>query len=169
VEYHLDFHPLLIHFPIALLIVGAICDAIGILGKRDLFLRTGFLLLVLGAFMSILAALTGDHVADTAHHIAGIYDDLDWHDTLGTATAIIAVLLTLIRTHFTFKKQFTGTVQYIYLLFAIGVAILVGASGYTGGRLVYDYGAGTHPVIKTLKIEPESPTRVPRSDTFQSQ
>lgn len=165
----MDFHPLIIHFPIALLIVGVICDAIGILGKRDLFLSTGFLLFALGALASIPAALTGDHVADTAQHITGIADDLDWHDTLGTATTLLAVILTLIRTHLIFKKQFTSTVQYIYLIFAVGVAILVGASGYTGGRLVYDFGAGTHPVIKTLNIEPETPTRVPRSDTFQSQ
>ncbi|MBT3601959.1 MAG: DUF2231 domain-containing protein [Candidatus Latescibacteria bacterium] len=165
----MDFHPLIIHFPIALLIVGTLCDAIGILGKRDFFLRTGFLLFALGAFTCILAALTGDHVADTAQHISGIYDDLDWHDTLGTATALIAVLLTLTRAHLTFKKRFTGTVQYIYLFIGIAVAILVGASGYTGGRLVYDYGAGTQPIIKTLKIQSDAPTRVPRNDTFQSQ
>lgn len=165
----MDFHPLVIHFPIALLIVGTLFDAIGILGHRDLFLRTGYLLFTLGALTSIPAALTGDHSAQTAQHIPSIYDDLDWHDTLGTATALTAVLLTLARTHFTFKKQFTGTVQYLYLICAIGISVLVGASGYTGGRLVYDYGAGTHPVIKTLKIAPETPTRVPRNDTFQSQ
>lgn len=165
----MDFHPLIIHFPIALLIVGTLCDAIGILGKRDFFLRTGFLLFALGAFTSIPAALTGDYVADTAQHIEGIYDDLDWHDTLGTATTLIAVLLTLTRAHLTFKKQFVGAVQYIYLLVGIIVALLVSASGYTGGRLVYDYGAGTHPVIKTLNIKSDAPTRVPRSDTFQSQ
>ena len=165
----MDFHPLIIHFPIALLIVGVICDIIGILGKRDLFLTIGFLLFALGAFTSIPAALSGNHAADTAQHIAGITNDLDWHDTLGTATTLLAVAITLIRVHFTFKKQFTGTIQYLYLTLAIGVAILVGASGYTGGRLVYDFGAGTHPVIKTLKIKPEAPTRVPRSDTFQSQ
>lgn len=165
----MDFHPLIIHFPIALLIMGVICDTIGIVGKRDLFLSIGFLLFGLGALTTIPAALTGDHVANTAQHIAGIAHDLDWHDTLGTSTALLAVTLTLVRTHLTLKKQFTGIVQYVYLMFAIGVAILVGASGYTGGRLVYDFGAGTHPVIKTLKIQPETPTRIPRSDTFQSQ
>jgi len=168
-EQHLDFHPLIIHFPIALLIVGVICDTIGILGKRDLFLRIGFLLFALGALTTIPAALTGNYAAETAQHIPNIYDDLDWHDTLGTATAIFAVILTLIRIHLTLKKQFTHTAQYIYLLFAILVSILVGASGYTGGHLVYNYGAGTRPIIKTLKIETQPPTRIPRSDTFQSQ
>jgi uncharacterized membrane protein len=168
-EYGLDFHPLIIHFPIALLMVSVICDTIGILGKREYFLHIGFLLFAIGALTSIPAVLTGDYVAETTHHIPGIYDDLDWHDTLGTATALSAVLLTIIRTHFTFKKTFVGAIQLIYLLFAIGVAILVGASGYTGGRLVYDHGAGTLPMMKTLIIEPESPARVPRNDTFQSQ
>ncbi|MGA1196874.1 MAG: DUF2231 domain-containing protein [Candidatus Latescibacterota bacterium] len=165
----MDIHPLIIHFPIALLIVGALCDTIGILGKRDLFLQIGFLLFALGTLTTIPAALTGNYAAETAQHIPNIYADLDWHDTLGTATAILAVILTLTRIHLTIKKQFTHTTQYIYLLGALIVATLVGLSGYTGGHLVYNHGAGTHPVIKTLKIETHPPTRIPRSDTFQSQ
>jgi len=165
----LDLHPFIIHFPIALLIVGVVSDTIGILGRRETFLKIGYALFSLGALASIPAALTGDHAANVAQHIPNIAADLDWHDTLGTATALTAVIITLIRTHLIFKKQFLGAVQYAYLIIAIVSAILVSASGYTGGRLVYDYGAGTQPVLKTLQITPEAPTRVPRSDTFQSQ
>lgn len=165
----MDLHPLIIHFPIALLIVGVVCDVIGILGQRVFFQKMGYTLFALGAIASIPAALTGDQAAHVAQHIPNITADLDWHDTLGTATALSAVIITLIRTHLTFKKQFVGPVQYAYLILAIVTAILVSASGYTGGRLVYDHGAGTHPIIKTLDIKPETPTRVPRNDTFQNQ
>lgn len=165
----MDFHPLVIHFPIALLLVGCISDAIGILGQRDHLQQVGYALFALGALATIPAALTGNHAANTAQHIAHITEDLDWHDTLGTATALVAVILTLIRTHLVFKKQFTGSVPYIYLLGAFIAVSLVCASGYTGGRLVYDHGAGTRPVIEKLDIKPEAPKRIPRSDTFQTQ
>ncbi|MDA0709328.1 MAG: DUF2231 domain-containing protein [bacterium] len=165
----MDVHPILVHFPIVLLLVGVVFDAIGILGNRPYFLRTGFLLFALGALAAIPAALSGDQAADTTQHIAGVAADLDWHNTLGTTTALLAVFLTLLRAHLTFRRRFAGPVRALYLAGAVGAALLVAASGYTGGRLVYDHGAGTHPVIRTLKIEPDSPARLPRSDTFQSQ
>lgn len=164
----MNFHSSIVHFPIVLLIVGVVCDAIGILNHRAFFLKVGYLLFALGTFAAIPAALTGDNAADLAQHIAGITPDLDDHDTLGSITALLAIAITLARTHFIFKKQFVGTIRYLYLVLALTTAGLVCASGYTGGHLVYHYGAGTTPVIKTLKIDPKQPKRIPRIDTFES-
>ena len=163
----MDIHPLVVHFPIALLVVGAVCDAIGILNHRDFFLKTGYFLFSLGALTAIVAALTGDSAAETAQHIDNIAIDLDDHDDLGTMTTVLAVAITLVRTHLSFKKQFTGTIRYIYLAFALVVVGLVCASGYTGGHLVYHHGAGTNPVIKSLDVKPEK--LIPRTNTFESQ
>lgn len=164
----MNFHPFIVHFPIVLLIIGVICDAIGILNHRDLMLKAGYLLFSCGAIAAIPAALTGDNAADLAQHIKSITPDLDDHDTLGTVTTLLAVAITLVRTHLTFKNQFTGTIRYLYLILALATTGLVCASGYTGGHLVYHYGAGTNPVIKTLDIKPEQTKRIPRSDTFES-
>ena len=163
----MDIHSLIVHFPIALLVVGVICDAIGIFNQRDFLLKTGYLLFSLGALTAIVAALTGDSAAELAQHIDNIAIDLDDHDTLGTVTTLLAVAITLIRTHLNFKKQFTGTIRYIYLILALIVAGLVCTAGYTGGHLVYHYGAGTNPVNKTLEIKSEK--RIPRSNTFKNQ
>ena len=163
-----DLHPLIIHFPIALLIVGVICDAIGILNHRNFMLKAGYLLFSLGAITAIPAALTGNYAADLTQNIERITSDLDDHDTLSTITTLLAVAITLIRTHLIFKNQFTGAIRHLYLMLALTIAGLICASGYTGGHLVYNYGAGTTPVIKTLKIDPEQPRRIPRSDTFES-
>ncbi|MDA0747070.1 MAG: DUF2231 domain-containing protein [bacterium] len=150
----MNIHPLIVHFPIALLILGAICDAIGILMRRDFFLKTGHLLLAMGATAAIAAAITGENAAEVAEKIPGITEDLERHETLSTAVAWLSVALTLTRSHFVFKKRFTGTTRILYLVIAIAIAALTAASGYTGGRMVYEYGAGTVPVLNTIQNTP---------------
>ena len=128
----MDIHPLIAHFPIVLLLIGVVCDAIGILNDRDFFVRVGFLLFSLGALSAIPVALTGDSAAEVAQHIDDIAADLDDHDTLGTVTAFLAVALVLIRTHFVLKKKFVGIVRYVYLVFGLITAGLVCAAGIYG-------------------------------------
>ncbi len=159
----MDIHPLIAHFPIVLLLIGVVCDAIGILNDRDFFIRAGFLLFSLGALSALPVALTGDSAAEVAQHIDDIAADLDDHDTLGTVTAFLAVALALIRTHFVLRKKFVGTVRYVYLVFGLVTAGLVCAAGYTGGHLVYHYGAGTRSVTSQIEVE----ERVPRIDRFE--
>ena len=149
----MDIHPLIAHFPIALLIVGVVCDAIGILNDRDFFVRVGYLLFLLGALTAIPVALTGDSAAEVAQHIDGIAADLEDHDTLGTVTAFLAVALALVRTHFVLRKKFVGFVRYAYLVFGLVTAGLVCAAGYTGGHLVFFYGAGTKSVTSQIELE----------------
>ena len=160
----MDIHPLIAHFPIVLLLIGVICDAIGMLNDRDFFVKAGFLLFSLGAVSAIPVALTGDSAAEVAQHINDIAADLDDHDTLGTVTAFLAVALALIRTHFVLKKKFVGIIRYVYLVFGLITAGLVCAAGYTGGHLVYHYGAGTKSVTSQIELE----KRVPRVDRFES-
>ena len=84
--------------------MGALCDAVGILGRRDLFLKTGYLLLLLGTAGAAAAALTGESAAETAAKIPDIKADLEQHETLSTAAAWLSIALTLARTHLSFKN-----------------------------------------------------------------
>ncbi len=161
----MHLHPLIAHFPIVLLLVGVACDVVGMFNRRAFFFQTGYLLFALGAFSSIPVALTGDQAAELARHIDHIATDLDDHETLGTAATFLAVALVLIRAHFTAKKQFTGTIRYVYLAFALLTVGLVSAAGYTGGHLVYHYGAGTRPITSQIKAEKS----IPQIDAFESQ
>lgn len=146
----MDLHPFIVHFPIALLLTGILCDTTGILLRRGLFLNLGYLLLILGAVSAIVAALTGDSAAETARKIQGIRKDLNLHNNFSTLTVWFAINLALFRTHLTFKKRFTGLLRLIYLIFALATSALIATSSYTGGRLVYKYGAGTEPIIRIL-------------------
>jgi uncharacterized membrane protein len=139
----LDLHPFIVHFPISLLIVGAICDAVGILWRKDTFLRTGFLLVALGAVAAIAAAVSGDAASEIAFRIPNITEDLEQHEDLSTIVALLSAILVLLRTHLTLKSKFAGPVRKVYLVLILLLASLTAVSGYTGGNIVYNYGAGT--------------------------
>ncbi len=139
----MNVHPLIVHFPIALLTVGAASEYIGFAFRKDLGSNLGYVLLLVGTVSIIAAAYTGDSNAETAADIAEIEESLEQHEDLGTAGTWIAVALSLFRTHLLFKKQFTGTARKFCLVLYLAVAVLVAASGYTGGHLVFHFGAGT--------------------------
>lgn len=161
----MDIHPLIAHFPIVLLIVGVVCDVVGMVTRRDFFWQMGYLLFSLGALSAIPVALTGEQAGEVAQHIDSIASDLDDHDRFGTGATLLAVVLALVRTHFTVKKRFVGMIRCVYLAVALIAAGLIAAAGYTGGHLVYHYGAGTRPVKSQIEVE----KRVPPSNTFEGQ
>lgn len=147
----MDFHPFIVHFPVALLTVGFFCDAAGVLLRRDHLLRTGYLLLVLGAVSAIAAALTGNAAEDNAARVPGIAAALEQHESISTAATWLAIGLALFRTHLTVKDKFAGNLRFAYLVVAAATAVLIAVSGYTGGRMSYEYGPGIRPVMETLE------------------
>lgn len=147
----MDFHPFIVHFPVALLTVGFFCDAAGVLLRRDHLLRTGYLLLVLGAVSAIAAALTGNAAEDNAARVPGIAAALEQHESISTAATWLAIGLALFRTHLTVRRRFAGNLRFAYLVVAAATAVLIAVSGYTGGRMSYEYGPGIRPVMETLE------------------
>ena len=130
----MDYHPFIVHFPVALLTVGFFCDAAGVLLRRDHLLRTGYLLLVLGAVSAIAAALTGNAAEDDAARIPGIAAALEQHESISTAATWLAIGLALFRTHLTVRRKFAGNLRFAYLAGAGPQRrSLVAISGYTGG------------------------------------
>ena len=137
-------HPMIVHFPIALLITSVLFDAASHIFKRE-SLRDGALwLLVLGLIGGIAAAIAGDWAEEAAEK-AGIAESLiKTHESLAFVTLGIFGVLFLWRIFM--RNQFSGQLLAIYLLVAtIGVGTL-SATGYYGGDLVYKHGAGVNVV-----------------------
>ena len=137
-------HPVLVHFPIALLITSVLFDAAGHVFKRDSLRDGGFWLLVLGLIGGVAASIAGS-VAEEAAEKAGIAESLiETHESLAFVTLGIFGILFLWRLFL--RNQFTGKLLAIYLFIAaIGVGTL-SATGYYGGDLVYEHGAGVNVV-----------------------
>jgi len=135
-------HPMIVHFPIALLITGLVTDIAGLFIKRRFFTDAGFYLLLLGAFGMIAALLSGNMAGDGIAEQGMLKQAVEKHEeAAGLAvwfvgiTATVRLLLVLIKKYSGFFR--TG----ILILYFVSV-LAVARTGYYGGKLVYQHAAG---------------------------
>lgn len=132
---HIHLHPIAAHFPIALFITALGLEILSLILKNERFHKTSwinYILGVLGAGGAILCAflehVTLKHPVYYTHHNFGY---------LTFITSLLSLLLLLV-----IKKRFSKTFRVSFLIILIIIAVLILITGYTGGRLVYEYGVG---------------------------
>jgi len=153
-EFLSHLHPRIVHYPIALFVIYALFEIIGILFKKDFFSKAAFLILFLGLVGAIAAVLTGNSAADAVQQlnkvralipVEAVSDHVDYANFTLWYFAGILVL----RTFVVLNKKFIGGVKYLFIALSLIGVFLVYKTGELGGRLVYKYGAGTD----VMKIE----------------
>lgn len=146
-------HPLVVHFPIALLIAALLFDGVGWLWKRASFTEAALVIQALGVLGAIAAVLTGNAAEEAVEGIPGIHDVLERHESLGQAVLWISLAVVALRVFFLWRGMVGQGVKALLLALSLGLAILVGVAGYYGGRLVYEFGAGVAPVMQQYPSE----------------
>ena len=153
----MQIHPLIVHFPIVCLILAALFDWAARAERFEYFQYTGFALLVIGAVSTIPVAYTGESAAELAGTIPGIGTALADHEDLSTFTLWSALLLAVARIHLVARKHYTGARRLTHTILLTLCAGLVCWSAYTGGHLVYEYGAGTRGATNSQPSESRTP------------
>ena len=139
-----NLHPLVIHFPIALLIVAALADLVDILVGRPDWLRTaGTALYALGVVGAVVACVSGQQAANTVLMSGMAHSIVAAHRTWALATTFYFGVLVIVR----FALTFTGAPVGRWLRVLLFVAAVAGVAGLLqtaerGGRLVYEQGVG---------------------------
>ena len=127
-------HPLLIHFPIAFLLLNAVLEAWSIKWNIPAIASTIRLSAVLGAFGAIAAAATG-WVFSSEHHRSDNALLLAQHRWLGVATAVLALLAWFA------VWRWSGATQSRYIWFRRSAiwtsAILLVVAAHFGAKLVW--------------------------------
>lgn len=85
-------HPVLLHFPIVLLWVGAGCEVARVWRDSPFLARAVAWLLALGAFSALVTAGSGWLLAAHEHVRSDQRGTLEWHRWFGVATAGLACL-----------------------------------------------------------------------------
>jgi uncharacterized membrane protein len=131
-------HPMLVHFPIALLVFGFIADATSIFFKKELCLsRLGFYLLMVGTLAALAALLTGTLFTSEMSGAAGAVKDT--HELFAWITLGTAVVTSSFRLFIKIKNLETSNLKWVALTLYALVAVSVSITGFYGGTLVYNY------------------------------
>ena len=139
--HHLqNIHPLVVHFPLALLPVATLFYLLAWLSGRDSLAWTALWLLVVGSVSGAVAAGTGLYADEGVMVDPSVREQLlDPHklwmlSTLGSSAVL--TIWALLRRPFPTR----GRGVFVLLLLVV-LAVMAHGADY-GGRLVYDYNAG---------------------------
>jgi uncharacterized membrane protein len=146
------FHPVLVHLPIGILILGVLFHLLSAI-KSYAFLRTAVpLIYLLGAIGAIVSCISGYLLSQTSDYDAKL---VGLHQWFGIAVAIVAMLL-------------YGLMKYRVkepLLRLLSVTLLIGITitGHYGGSLTH----GSDYLVAALKGEPTSKEAIPPVPNIQ--
>jgi len=132
-------HPMLVHFPVALLSVSLLWDGVGIVTAASVWWALSFWSLVVGLLAALPAAATGlvDYANLSTDTSAG---SVATRHLLFTGAAIIAFLVSLLIRGGPDSLN-GGEVIAAVASSAVGVGLLA-VGGHLGARLVYEFGVG---------------------------
>ena len=163
-------HPLIIHFPIALLLVTPLLIVLGAVlpGKGRAILISAFVLMLMGTVASFVAASTGEAAGELAERFPGVEPVLEQHEELAETTQVVFSVLTGIFALIVFapivlRKELTRAtlipLNFAFLLFYGAGMILLVNTAHQGGLLVHQYGVRAMVVDTTAQAAAPADTR----------
>ena len=145
-----ELHPLVVHFPIAILILYILVEVVSVFINNEKLKFTAQFLLIAGVISALAAVLSGNQAEQIAskiiekHNLTSAQKALEAHEEQATFFLWYFVFVLVIRTMFILKKKFNGFRKiFVSILAVIGLYLILNTGKY-GGELVYKYGVGTN-------------------------
>ncbi len=143
-------HPIIVHFPIALLLTATFIGLLAVFlkNKREELKIVLYWLLILGGISILIAFASGLYEAGRVVHNEAIHEIMETHELLGYIITSAFVLITL---WFVIRRRKIKTKELTLIAFLLlassGVLVY---SAYLGGQMVYEQGAGVKPMEKMM-------------------
>lgn len=165
-------HPLIVHFPIALLMVVPLLVLLGLVWKEY---RAGIhiaalALLMIGTSMAVLAVISGLSAAGSVRPTPELQVALESHERLAKRTTFFYADLTLafifIQLAPVLWKSWDSRRRILllnlaWLLVSLGANVLLIRTGHLGGRMVHELAAHPHAHPEPPSTEERDPSAQP--------
>jgi uncharacterized membrane protein len=147
-------HPLVVHFPIALLIVAPLLVVIAMLARsnRRPYLVSALVLMVMGTIGTWVAVSTGKAAGELAESAPALAAAVERHEELAEATrtaftAITLVFAAILVVPMLLKRKpegalFVGSLAVFLVVYLVGAGLLANAA-HEGGMLVHGDASAT--------------------------
>jgi len=129
------FHPLSTHFPLALMYVAVLAEALSWRTRRESWLQTVRFLVLLAGVSAIASASLGWVNASFTSYVARSATVLQWHRWLGTFTSVWAAGCAVLVVVGDCREGTRGR-QRLRGALLVG-ALLIGITGFLGSALIY--------------------------------
>lgn len=147
-EYEIPFlHPLLVHFPIALILFGAVTVVTWAVVARPFWYRVSVLAFAAGAASALAAYLTGEDAEHAAEDVPIVEEIVHLHEDLAiytlAATVITLIALIVAQPHLLAMRDHghrppaAATIRWAVAALALAAGVLVAWTGHLGGIMVW--------------------------------
>lgn len=136
-DYLVQIHPKVVHFPAALFVTALLFDAASWITRKDSLHKAAVYLYVFAALITPLIVRTGlweeerlhlNHPLLDKHRLLALW-------TMWTSLMSLPVLWFL-------NQKYPKMFRTIFAVCLIGTSVLVTLAAHNGGRMVYEYGVG---------------------------
>jgi uncharacterized membrane protein len=139
-------HPMIVHFPIVLLLSVPVIDAYALARGGDLAARRcvpniALVALLLGVLAGVVAIIFGEIAADHATALGIANAPIERHEGFATTTIALFAVLAALRLFARWKKipLASGRGWALIAVTLVGAGLVL-TTAYFGGHLVYDLG-----------------------------
>ncbi len=135
-------HPMIVHFPIALLIVGFAFDVVSLFVRKEIFTKAGLYLLILGAAGAVAAFISGNYAGEGVAEGGSLQQAIARHEGAAELTLWILGAAVIVRLASIWIRKYERPLRWLgVLIFLIG-ALSVARTAHFGGQLVFSHAAG---------------------------
>ncbi len=140
-----NIHPLLVHFPIALLSVFFILDLAGTLAKRTQWRAGASFFLYFGTVAAAATVTAGLIAASSVAHSDEVHVIMERHEHFGLSVLSLAVILSAWRLKS--GPVIQGAANTLFLMLAALMCGLIFLGADLGGLMVYKHGVAVEAVL----------------------
>ncbi|MDT4329426.1 DUF2231 domain-containing protein [Methylomonas sp. MED-D] len=133
-----NWHPLLVHFPIALLLLFVAIDIVASLAGKPAWRGAASWFLYAGTLFAAATVAAGLIAAANVAHGGNVHEIMEKHEHLGISVLVLAALLSVWR--IAVKGVIGGPANQVFGLLAMLLAGLLVFTADLGGLMVYKFG-----------------------------
>lgn len=170
VQVMANLHPLVVHFPIALLVSFWLAAALALPFRSQGLYQAASWMLYFGTTAAAVAVAVGFQAAETVDHSEEVHAILERHETLGLSVLGLSVFLSAVRwLNGRWKLRGVSVLELVAGLVLVG-ALSAGAD--LGGLMVYGHAVGvrtTCPESETVPAAQSAPQSLTGDDAATTQ
>lgn len=149
------YHPAIVHLPIALIVTSLLFDVIGRATDLAWWRRAATAMLVIGVLGASLAVVSGRIAEDPVHDRQAVPRAvIESHENAGYLALAAGLGALVARVVAVWSGRLRVAAGAVAFLLHLAAAVLVSITGYRGGELVFEYGAGVKVHGKLIESGP---------------